>query len=763
MSTTQLGSFPDDYINPQEKNEKYWVRVAEAITSRNGGYSSFVNPRADQIRKNRAYSSGRQSIEPYLDTVLGEKKKDGKGQFNRKGYMNVSYDIVSPAPKLKELMLGLLEEIDHDVTVEFIDPLSIDKKLTAKYSQYVKGLMMPTLKKLEQQNGLIAPKQDMVINNPIDLEMYEMIGGFKLNYEIEVEKLIGAVDKESNWDVLARLVRGDLWDNNESCVKPYYDPYTGKIKKRYIDVEKFIIGYNGQREPENIVYAGHYETMTIGDIYQRVKVKDQDEWRNIVRMAQSTPLNSQYSRMDINQLFAKDPIDQRPKFYDLTVEVFCFEYITIDREYKTFRQSKDGIKYHPDTFGEDKTDTKRQTNIVDKRMLYEGVWLCGTQYMVEYGPSPFMVRPRKSTVRVSYCYSQIPGASKVERMIPLLDSFFLSHLKLQNAKAQAAPKGIAIDINAINNINMGDGIQKPLELVKIYRQTGSYVYRSYSLHNKLVHNNTGAITELSGGIGPQLDEWITCMANDLRQIMEITGFTDVSAASPDQSAEMTLGSAQIAMQQTNNSMKMLYESASDIKRESSCIAVAKALRAIYHNEKSAEAYGRIIGKNGIEVLKSVGDTDLDDIGLHMVATPTQHEINSTMQAAMQALNVGRNGSPTLEMSDYFMIERLLKQGRVKQAQAYLTYRSQVNAKRIEEQTQANIQNQSQALMQQDQASTQNKLVIVNAEKDKLVAKVMAEKDRDIAVQQLKNQGQKELLELEASLQERTGMEIRKKL
>lgn len=773
MSNITMVGFPDDYINPQRKDKDYWLQVARAIWSRYQGNVGFVHQdTAQYVRKMRAYSSGRQSIEPYLDIIVGRKTtstQDGVRKYERKGYANVSYEIVSPAPKIKELMLGLLEEIDHTVEAIAVDEVSMDKKLSKKYEMLVTSKLMPVLKKMERINGIPAPQLQVEINNRADLELFEMIGGLKMGMEIALEKLADTIDQESDWKELARLLRADLWDTNRACVRTVYNPFTSKIEKRYVDVEKLVIGRSDSLRPEDIPYAGHVESMTLGKIYSRIcsgmsHKEAQAAAEKLISIALSYSGNRYYEGKEVNWFFGINPQDQTPRFYDLTVDVLFFEYITVDRTYKTFREKEDGtVVYHPDTFGEDKTGERRTTNIVDCEMLYDGIWVIGSEFLIEYGPSPFMQRPKKQKVRTNYTYVEIPGASKVERIIGVLDSYQLSRMKLEAAKAAAAPKGISIDINSLANINLGDGIAKPLELIKVYRHTGTLPYRSYSLHNRLVNQNHGSITELVGGIGPQLDEWIKDMAHCLAQIMELTGMNEVSAASPDQSPEQTLGAAQIAMQQTNNSMKMLYEKVTQAKEDSAKVGCSKGVMAIKFNPESKEAYKSILGVNSVLQLEALADTSLERIGMTMVAKPNQHQRNNLLAAASKALEVGKNGKPSLTYADFFTVERMLDRGKVKEAQAFLAYRVQQNDIKNSEEANQSMMALKQEESRINQEKVQGKIMEIEAQKNADLEILDREEQKETTVAKVKGEEDRLSLAEEAKLQSMYNVEIRKKL
>ena len=55
----------------------------------------------------------------------------------------------------------------------------------------------------------------------------------------------------------------------------------------------------------------------------------------------------------------------------------------------------------------------------------------------------------------------------------------LTHLKIQQAIAKAKPDGLIIDIEGLENVQLGKGGElQPLDLHDIYEQTGVFYYRS---------------------------------------------------------------------------------------------------------------------------------------------------------------------------------------------------------------------------------------------------------------------------------------------
>ena len=166
FSKYQSNNYQFPLVNdPDKKDEKYFLAMAEAI------YSSSVNNSCgissltrEQMAENRLFSQAAQSEEIYkkylfpednqpnepiiagVDTGTGTLTSDARVAM-REGWMNVFWDIVSPAPKITDRLVGLFEKADYRISVDGVDEYSgalIEKK---KLQLWVDKLSMEFSKK----------------------------------------------------------------------------------------------------------------------------------------------------------------------------------------------------------------------------------------------------------------------------------------------------------------------------------------------------------------------------------------------------------------------------------------------------------------------------------------------------------------------------------------------------------------------------------------------------------------------------------------
>jgi hypothetical protein len=125
--------FPKHDIDPAHKGKDWHRQYCEAI------YSVYLRDRAGIKYSKRAemdmlrlYAEGNQPVEKYMDRLFPIDPKTN----TRKGYMNVSWDIISVIPKFRSIVTGMFEKIDHDIMCNAIDPNSQNEKEQMKWSAW---------------------------------------------------------------------------------------------------------------------------------------------------------------------------------------------------------------------------------------------------------------------------------------------------------------------------------------------------------------------------------------------------------------------------------------------------------------------------------------------------------------------------------------------------------------------------------------------------------------------------------------------------
>ena len=148
--------------------------------------------------------------------------------------------------------------------------------------------------------------------------------------------------------------------------------------------------------------------------------------------------------------------------------------------------------------------------------IYKGVYNPVTKTMLEWGIKKNMVRPQdpKEIGNAEFSYSfymyqnydqrNVAVPEKIEEPI---EQMILSRLKIQQLVAKMVPAGAAIDVDAMQELDLGLGDSvKPLDVQKIWEQTGKLYYRGRDAEGNRI---PVPITELANsGFAPQLNALI---------------------------------------------------------------------------------------------------------------------------------------------------------------------------------------------------------------------------------------------------------------
>jgi len=121
---------------------------------------------------------------------------------------------------------------------------------------------------------------------------------------------------------------------------------------------------------------------------------------------------------------------------------------------------------------------------------------------------------------------------------------------------------------------------------------------------------------------------------------------------------------------------------------------------------------------------------------------------------------GRNGESSLEYQDYLMIQQMHNKGQIKQANAYMAYK--MNQKKKLDQENADRAQMLQAKMneQYEEKKLQTQISLESQKAKIEVIKEQALSEVRKGEKAFSTEKQKELLNLEASLQESTGKSVK---
>jgi hypothetical protein len=147
----------------------------------------------------------------------------------------------------------------------------------------------------------------------------------------------------------------------------------------------------------------------------------------------------------------------------------------------------------------------------------------------------------------------------IEQMIPIVDQIVIAWYKLQNVIAKARPKGILIEIGALEDISLGDGGDSqgplsPLSILDMFTQTGVLVYRKIGLDG--TPTNYKPVEELNNGLGDEAAGYFAVIDRYMQYLGSIIGMNEITDGStPD--PRLLNGVAGLAQEATSNALHHL--------------------------------------------------------------------------------------------------------------------------------------------------------------------------------------------------------------
>ena len=704
--------FPSDEASVEDKiSDEYNITFSEAFySSYVRGLTSFTYSNALKFLELRAFGNGRQPESRYQDMLYpiaidqksGEIKRDNQGKAVRKGYMNLNWQIFSPADKIKEKIIGMYSGVNSSLSVTAIDEVSIMEKEEAKWNAWFQKEYGPQVNEIKQIMGMPTDdSQQISVSNKDELEMFQAMGAFKLKREAMIKEGCRGAFYESEWPIIERKLIEDFIDGKIGAVMDYTDPITQRAKCKYLDPAKLFTSYTREYDFKNVTRWGYLEEWTIADLRVATELSE-DELRQIANS--SLGLYGNALTLNIAQ-YASNGIPftgvpgTYPAYYgyDSNICIVLFsENLSIDE--------KDGVKV---------------------KTVYKRRWLVGTKHVFECGQQYDIPRPAEDNQpRLSINAYRISGRSITERSVPIYDSIQLGWLKYQNNKAQAKPKGTAFDTAAMSNITIQKEKMDPRDIMLMYSHSGNMLFSSRTNLSAGISmpNNSKPFYEMEGGIGRALDEWIISYDKDVSILMDYSGLTD-SASSGSMDPNMPAATQKLAALASSQILKSIYFGFTNIMQNTSVNLANRITSIIKYNKKSYKSYYNIFGKAGTQVFMISDDVCDAKYGIEIVVAPDdsmKQRIDAAATESMKAGKSGKEGVTGITFGDWLMIQRFIEGDNIDLASAYFMKKEEDRKKAAMEMQQQNMQENGKIAQQTENQKHENAVMFEKMKTDEMI-------------------------------------------
>ena len=730
-------NFPSQAVSDVEKlSEEYGLRVGKAIEHE--WFSDSTNKFAGNINnfhKLRLYARGEQPIEKYKNEL------SINGDLS---YLNLDWKPVPIVPKFVDIVVNGLSQRAYEINCFSQDPFSINER-----TRYMESIMRDIKSKDFNANVKANYNIDLQENNGEDvpettqeLELHMQLT-YKQAVEIAEEQAINTIMEANDYELTKRRVLYDLTTIGIGATKTTFD-FTDGAQVKYVDPANLVYSYTESPYFDDIYYVGEVKELPINELAKEFPDLTESDLKEI-------------HDKSTNRLTLKSGKDKNK------VHVLYFNYKTYMNDVYKLKQTSTGadkVLSKPDSFNppvvmsEDRSFSKLERVV---ETLYEGVMVLGAQKIIRWRMMPNLMRTQSNFGKVKMPYNIVAPRmyqgrieSVVSRVTGFADMIQLTHLKLQQVMSRMVPDGVYLDADGLAEIDLGNGTNyNPQEALNMFFQTGSVIGRSFTQDGDVNPGKVPIQQIQNGAGGNKIQSLISTYNYYLQMIRDVTGLNEArDASTPDKNA--LVGIQKLAAANSNTATRHILQSMLYLTAE---VAEALSLRIsdILEYSPTAESFVRAVGMHNVATLDEVSNLHLHDFGIFIELLPDEEEKqileNNIQQALAQKLIDLDDAIDLREVRNIKLANQLLKVKRKKKQERD----QQIQQQNIQAQSQANAQAQqaaAQAEVQKNQAKAQSDMQLEEG-KNQLKISYLQEEAKV----------KKELMELEFELNSRLkGME-----
>ena len=732
--------FPNPLASPEEKSSQaYGIQYAKAIDSQWGkmvDVGSLVGKRNRIFARSRDYAIGTQDTNIYKKLLNSLDPMGGDGSL-----MNLDYTPVPILPKFVRIVANKILSKEPYPNLEAIDPLSTSEKNKQKRFLKAQVANKQLLEKFQQNTGQAFGQEPGSL--PDSEEEADVLYGENIKTGGEIAAQI-ATNLTLSWnnfnDAIYRRCVNDLVTLGISVVKRSNDPNTG-IRTEYVDPALFIHSYTEDPGMNDLTYAGHIKKISIAELRRLAGNKlSEEDLSKIANKVKGTNGNdaSKYSTKKYDQ-----KLNTMTYGYDeYTVNVLDFEFMTVETMHFEEKENKHGNRnffYKGLNYKQQKGSVfERTPYCMDVKVVYEGSYVLDGEYLFNYGKKKNIPKNIHDLSQAQLSYSAV--ATNIMNMIPksmvdsctgFADMLQLTHLKIQQAIAKAKPDGLIIDIEGLENVQLGKGGElQPLDLHDIYEQTGVFYYRSKNPEGGF---QNPPVREIGNSIR-NINELIGLYNHYLRMIRDTTGINEVVDASTPK-GEALVGVQQQAIAASNNATYDITN-ASMILYKKVCQDIVKCIQILPEGSVIYHSYKRALGNENMDALSSFSELPMYNFGVLVVKDMEDKDkayLEQNIQMALQQKEI--------DLEDAVAIRQLKD---VNQAERLLIVRRKKRMNRMSEMAQQNSQIQKQEAMEASQMASQLKIQEAQAEAQLEIEKMKVKSQMEAQLEEVKHQFKKEI-------------------
>jgi len=743
--------FPSQVASDAEKvSSEYGLRVGRAIQDewfKSDSGTARYKSNQNTFHSLRLYARGEQPIQKYKDEL------SINGDLS---YLNLDWKPVPIISKFVDILVNGIAERAFDIKAYSQDPYGVSKR-TAYMESIIRDMQTKELNEYAQAEfgiNLFENQPELLPDSQEELEIHMQLS-YKQAVEVAEEQAIQTLLDGNNYDLTKKRIIYDLSVIGIGAVKNRFSKSEGVVVD-YVDPANLVYSYTESPYFDDIYYCGEVKSIPLNELKKQFPNLTQEDMESISK--QGFQNNGFYDRSIRNY----DQSDSN------TVQVLYFNFKTYMNEVYKVKETATGatkILVRDDQFDPPVEMLEEQFGKMSRSLevLYEGVLVLGTDYLLKWEIAKNMMRPKSDQTKVLMNYSIVAPRmykgkieSIVSRITGFADMIQLTHLKLQQVMSRLVPDGVYLDADGLAEIDLGNGTNyNPQEALNMFFQTGSVIGRSMTQEGDMNPGKVPIQEIASGSGGQKLQSLISTYNYYLQMIRDVTGLNEArDGSTPDSRA--LVGIQKMAAANSNTATRHILDAGLFLTAQlAECLSLR--ISDILEYSPSADAFVQKIGGHNVATLKEMEDLHLYDFGIFLELAPDDEQramLENNIQTALSAGLIDLSDAIDIrEIKNIKLANQVLKiRRKKKQEQDQLMQQQNMQA-----QAEANAQAQqvaAQAEVQKNEAITAQKAQLMQMENQfdlqKMQAEVAAKKELmaqefqyNMQLKGLETQGQKQ--------------------
>ena len=622
---------------PADKKDKDWCMQYARASFMDWSFSYpkgvFSNNGGD-YEKFRMYALGKQPITQY-------KKMMGVDAQTNNTWLTVDWSVRAIVSTYRDRTISELMKEEYKVVASPVDMMAKSELDTYLANMKAKLAVRDLMQK---QNPELAnhPLLSLQSGDPMDIEELEMRLQMneQFNRSMDAEMAIDLGLYENEYKTIRKRWYEDLFDYG---LAGYFE-WLGddnKAKCRRVDPNNIITSYSKDPYFRDIVHAGEITDVSLVDL---ALMKDSEG--NLV-----------FDEKELQEFAGSiagkwgNPMSYNAgaswfKPYDkFKCKVFECYFYTYNEQTYTNRKDENGnpvFKQEPSGKG-GKNNPRYQRKKI--KYVYKCSWVIGTDKCYNWGMCYDQKRTndlkRKSETSLPYKFAafnfyEMKAQGFMERLVPYIDDYQLTILKIQNWKNRSVPSGWWIDLNALEGValNKGGKNMQPKELLQMFFETGILVGRSEKEDGTPQSPNWKPVIPIENSIMSELAMFYQDLMNTIQAIERIVGYNDITSGNPN--PKTLVPGYEMANNSTKNSIYPLASAEEYLSLKLSEDILCRMQQGVRRG--GVTGYAPALNSNTLRFIQLSEDLSLRDYGIELEKRMTDEQrlwLMQSMQADIQ--------------------------------------------------------------------------------------------------------------------------------